>query len=73
MTVTKIVSRSRVTGATRDRLAKEFGREYEKGASVRALAEQSGRSYGFVNRLLHESGVHVRGRGGATRRSKSDC
>jgi len=30
-----------------------------------------GRSYGFVHRILTETGVTLRGRGGATRRSKS--
>ena len=35
--------------------------------SIRALAQSTGRSYGFVHRMLSESGVTLRGRGGATR------
>lgn len=38
---------------------------YEAGASIRELAESTGRSYGAMNRLLREGGVVLRGRGGA--------
>jgi len=55
----------RVTGAERERLTKEFRRAYESGSSIRELVTSSGRSYGFVHRLLQESGVVLRGRGGA--------
>lgn len=58
---------SRVTGAERDRLAADLRRRYDQGASIRALAESTGRSYGFVHRILSESGATLRGRGGATR------
>ena len=42
--------------------------KYESGQSIRLLAESSGRSYGFVHRILTESGATLRGRGGATRK-----
>ncbi|HKE52686.1 MAG TPA: helix-turn-helix domain-containing protein [Actinomycetes bacterium] len=58
---------SRVTGNTRDKLASDLKKKYEGGASIRALAESTGRSYGFVHRILTESGASLRGRGGATR------
>lgn len=58
---------SRVTGADRDKLAAELRKKYDAGASIRTLAEASGRSYGFVHRILSESGTSLRGRGGATR------
>lgn len=58
---------SRVTGAARDKLAADLKKKYDSGASIRALAEETGRSYGFVHRMLSESGVTLRGRGGATR------
>ena len=58
---------SRVTGAEREKLAADLRRRYDEGASIRALAESTGRSYGFVHRILSESGVSLRGRGGATR------
>lgn len=61
---------ARVTGSTRDKLAADLKRRYERGASIRALAESTGRSYGFVYRVLSESGVQLRGRGGATRTKK---
>ena len=38
--------------------------------SIRALAEGTGRSYGFVHRLLLDAEVPLRGRGGATRTKK---
>ena len=58
---------SRVTGGARESLTDSLRRKYEGGASIRALAEESGRSYGFVHRILSESGASLRGRGGATR------
>lgn len=58
---------SRVTGGERDRLAAELRRKYDSGASIRTLADSTGRSYGFVHRILTESGATLRGRGGATR------
>ena len=62
---------SRVTGGDRDRLAADLKRKYESGQSIRLLAETSGRSYGFVHRILSESGASLRGRGGATRKKAS--
>lgn len=61
---------ARITGQQRDDLAGDFGRRYEAGESVRALAASSGRSYGFVHRLLVESGHVMRARGGANRRKR---
>ncbi|WP_330351662.1 helix-turn-helix domain-containing protein [Streptomyces sp. NBC_00582] len=58
---------TRITGEARDRLAADLKKKYEGGASIRALAEDAGRSYGFVHRILTETGVTLRGRGGATR------
>ena len=59
---------SRITGEERDKLAGELRQQYDSGKSIRELAESSGRSYGFVHRILSESGVALRGRGGATRK-----
>ncbi len=58
---------SRVTGSARERLAADLKKKYGQGRSIRSLAEETGRSYGFVHRMLTESGVTLRGRGGATR------
>ena len=58
---------SRVTGGERDKLAGELRRRYGEGQSIRSLAESTGRSYGFVHRILTETGTSLRGRGGATR------
>lgn len=58
---------ARVTGADRDKLAASLRARYDKGESIRTLAQTSGRSYGFVHRLLTESGEPLRSRGGATR------
>lgn len=69
MAVTKQdqVRGSRVAGDQRIQLAAEYRRRYEAGASIRSIAGESGRSYGFVQGLLKETGVSLRGRGGATR------
>jgi helix-turn-helix protein len=58
---------TRVTGADRAKLATDLKRRYDSGESIRALAATTGRSYGFVHRILTENGVSLRGRGGATR------
>ena len=58
---------ARITGADRTKLAGELKKSYDKGKSIRELADTHGRSYGFVHRVLSESGVTLRGRGGATR------
>jgi predicted transcriptional regulator len=58
---------ARITGSERTKLAAELKKQYAKGRSIRDLAETHDRSYGFVHRVLSESGVTLRGRGGATR------
>ncbi len=58
---------ARITGSERNKLASELKKQYDKGRSIRELADSHGRSYGFVHRVLSESGVTLRGRGGATR------
>lgn len=37
---------------------------YRKGASIRTIAADQGRSYGNIHRLLTEAGVTLRTRGG---------
>ncbi|MBR8741472.1 helix-turn-helix domain-containing protein [Nocardiopsis sp. MG754419] len=60
---------TRVSGASRADLAAELKSRYDGGESIRSLAAATGRSYGFVHRLLGEAGVELRGRGGATRKA----
>lgn len=60
---------TRVTGTERDKLATDLKKRYDSGESIRALAHATGRSYGFIHRLLTETGVALRGRGGATRKA----
>jgi hypothetical protein len=68
--VTDLKKGARVTGGERQKLASDLKRKYASGASIRALAAETNRSYGFVHRMLTESGVQLRGRGGATRGKK---
>lgn len=58
---------TRVTGEARAQMARDLAARYRAGDSIRELADSTGRSYGFVHRLLRESDVELRGRGGATR------
>ncbi len=58
---------ARVTGAVRDKLGAQLANKYTKGASIWALADQTGRSYGFIHRVLTEAGVPLRARGGNNR------
>ena len=61
---------ARITGSARDKLTADLRKKYERGQSIRALADGTGRSYGFVHRLLFDADVPLRGRGGATRTKK---
>jgi hypothetical protein len=58
-------TRRRVTGVERDRLTAEVRSRYDAGETIRSLAASTGRSYGFIHRLLTESGATLRRRGGA--------
>ena len=58
---------TRVTGVQRSKLAALLARRYDSGESIRSLAASTGRSYGFVHRILTEVGVTLRGRAGSTR------
>jgi hypothetical protein len=59
---------TRVTGTDRSKLATDLKARYDAGESIRSLASATGRSYGFIHRILTETGVALRGRGGATKR-----
>lgn len=69
--VAELKKGARITGGDRTKLAADLKRKYSSGASIRELAAETGRSYGFIHRMLSESGVPLRGRGGATRGKKS--
>ena len=57
---------TRVTGTDRAMMATDLKKRYDAGESIRSLAAATGRSYGFIHRILTETGVTLRGRGGAT-------
>lgn len=61
---------ARVSGAQRVKLVNDLRKKYERGATIRALAEQTGRSYGFIRRALSEAGIVLRSRDEATRAKK---
>ncbi len=69
--MTELKKGSRVTGDERGALAADLKKRYEAGESIRVLAGDAGRSYGFVHRMLSESGATLRGRGGATRKTST--
>ena len=50
--------------ADRDQLAQRLAARYRDGASLQALATDTGVSYGLVRRLLLDQGVELRPRGG---------
>jgi hypothetical protein len=60
---------ARVSGSDRSKLASDLAERYGAGESIRSLASSTGRSYGFIHRILTEMGVTLRGRGGAPKRS----
>jgi hypothetical protein len=63
----KLKRGARVTGVDRSKLATALAKRYEAGESIRSLAASTGRSYGFVHRILAETGVLLRRRSGSTR------
>lgn len=65
--VDKMDSRRRIVGEERESLAAEYASRYQAGDSIRSIAQASGRSYGFVHRVLAENGVELRARGGDTK------
>lgn len=62
--MTQFEKGSRVTGLAREAATETAIQNYRDGKSIRQVAETFGRSYGFVHRLLLESGTVLRGRGG---------
>jgi hypothetical protein len=68
--ITDLSKGKRITGDDRTSLADELRERYDGGESIRSLATSTNRSYGFVHRLLSESGASLRGRGGANRNAK---
>lgn len=60
-----VLAAGRLTGAVRQ-LARDFVAErYRRGGSIRSIAEELGRAYGTTHRLLTESNVVMRSRGGS--------
>ncbi len=58
----------RIVGAERATWTTDCLRRYRDGASIREIARDTGRSYGFVHRILTEGRANLRGRGGPRRR-----
>ncbi|MDG4830002.1 helix-turn-helix domain-containing protein [Solwaraspora sp. WMMD1047] len=62
-------SRRRIVGPERAALTKDFLRRYQQDKhSIRQIVRDTGRSYGFVHRILAEGGATMRTRGGPHRR-----
>ena len=62
---------TRIAGESRAQLARDLKAKYEGGASIRWLAEHTGRSYGFIHQVLNEAEVNQRGRGRKNGRSRA--
>ena len=69
----KLPKGSRITGEGRQDLASSLVDRYNRGESIRSMAEDIGRSYGFVHGVLSEAGVSMRTRGGATRGAAAEA
>jgi len=68
----KIAKGARVVGEQRTALSAELSRRYEGGESIRSIATDIGRSYGFVHGVLRQSDTSLRPRGGAARPATAD-
>lgn len=54
----------RLSAEDRSVLAERYAKRYGKGESIRSIADDAGRSYGWVHALLRSNGVDLRPRGG---------
>ncbi len=61
---TQSLPHRRITGGEREKCRHDYAKRYGAGSSIRRIAEDTGRSYGFVHRILVEAGVTLRRRGG---------
>jgi hypothetical protein len=71
MTTTALPKGSKITGTDREKLGASLKKQYEKGSTIAQLVASTGRSSGFVQRLLVESGTTMRPRGGANNTKKA--
>ncbi len=69
--VPKLQRGQHLAGAQRSSVGAHLLREYQAGKSIRELRDETGYSIGRIRRLLLESGVEFRSRGGATRSRKT--
>lgn len=65
----KIPKGARVVGQQRAMLVTLIVERYVRGESIRAIADDIGRSYGFVHGVLRQTEIPLRARGGATSRA----
>jgi hypothetical protein len=68
----KLDKGKRIVGADRAAVSESFAERYASGESIRSLAAESGRSYGFVQSVLKDAGVTFRSRGGARTSQKAE-
>jgi Helix-turn-helix domain len=59
----------RLIGPFRTAAAEDLAELYMAGATIRSLAERTGRSYGGTRALLLEAGITLRTRGGGQRKT----
>ena len=60
-----------IIGSRLRKVSRAISRKYKAGATIRQLAEITGRSYGFIQGTLDNAGVERRPRGGAYRKSSA--
>ncbi|MFI0219795.1 helix-turn-helix domain-containing protein [Streptomyces lydicus] len=72
MAITPLSYGTRLVGEARTKYAAELAAHYNNNHSIRSLMAESGRSYGFVYKLLKEAGVTFRPRGGVRRTEPSE-
>lgn len=65
MPINEVRTWRQVTGQERAELSTDYVSQYQAGKSIRAIAAASGRSYGFVHRILSDAAAPMRSRGGA--------
>jgi hypothetical protein len=64
----RLEAKRKIVGQHRVEAREDISARYMSGESIRSLANESGRSYGFIHRLLVEAGMKLRRRGAPKRK-----
>lgn len=66
--IPQIYRGAHIKGAEKEQVTEFVTAQYENGKSIRDIADDLGRSYGSIRRLIQQSDTPLRSRGGSKRK-----